>query len=330
MKKLSLAVWFFALLALILDSRCSSDAVRRALSLCMQTILPSLFPLFVCSAMLMPALSRLRFPKFLGRMLHLPRGTEGLFLLGSVGGFPLGARCFAQAVENRQLSREDAAGLLGICSNCGPAFLFGILPSVFSHPLAPMFCFLIQLECAMLIARFRRCAASCADVAPLEPVSLSQAVQSAMRAVGTVCAWILLVSVGSAFLGKWVLLQFPAPVRAASEGILELTSGCLALKAVPEDGLRFILCCGLLNFGGVSVLLQIRAVADGIPMGRCVLQKLCQAAAAVLLSAALVRFGPAALLMPVLCGCFRKKQWNFPSGCGIIPVKREVSDHAVS
>ena len=49
--------------ALILDSRCAAGSVREAIELCIGTLIPVLFPLFVLSAMLVPALGALRMPR---------------------------------------------------------------------------------------------------------------------------------------------------------------------------------------------------------------------------------------------------------------------------
>ena len=63
MRKRTAAGLLFAMLVLILDSRCAADSAREAIELCMGTLIPVLFPLFVLSAMLVPALGALRMPR---------------------------------------------------------------------------------------------------------------------------------------------------------------------------------------------------------------------------------------------------------------------------
>ena len=89
------------MLALILDSRCAADSAREAIELCIDTLIPVLFPLFVLSAMLVPALGALRMP-LLSKILGFPEGGGGLFLIGCAGGFPVGAACVTQAARDSQ------------------------------------------------------------------------------------------------------------------------------------------------------------------------------------------------------------------------------------
>ena len=128
MKKRTTIALLTAMVLLILDSRCTADSAREALSLCARTLIPSLFPLFVLGGMLAPGLAGLRIPG-LSRILGFP---EGFFLLGCLGGYPLGAACIAQAVERNELSKTDAGRMTGLCSLCGPGFLFGVLGGILS------------------------------------------------------------------------------------------------------------------------------------------------------------------------------------------------------
>lgn len=319
-------------LFLILDSRCAAESMARGLELCLRTVIPSLFPLFVLSGILVPQLAKLPFPRSIGQFLGLARGTEGIFLLGAVGGFPLGAQCITRAVESQQLSREDGERMLGFCDNCGAAFLFGILPGLFQNPLIPLMCFLIQLESAVLVAALWPGESRGAGNFTPRQVSLSSSVQRSVRSMATVCAWITLSCVGTGFLQKWLFPFLPPYARILCTGLVELTAGCMSLGSIAEESLRLMFCCGFLCFGGLSVLLQIHGIAASqqLSMARCIRQKLTQGVFGVCLAAGVIRFGWAFLLLPVPLCCFCKKEWNFLRSCGIIPSKREVSDHAVS
>lgn len=319
-------------LLLILDSRCAAEGMARGLELCLKTVLPSLFPLFVLSAILIPQLASIPFPRKIGRFLGLPHGAEGIFLLGAVGGFPLGAQCITRAVETGQLSRQDGERMLGFCDNCGAAFLFGILPALFGNPLIPLLCFLIQLEGAVLVAAIWPGTRHASGRFTPQPVSLSASVQRSIRSMATVCAWITLCCVGTGFLQKWLFPFLTPYLRILCTGLLELTAGCLSLERIADESIRLLFCCGFVCFGGISVLLQIHGIAAGqqLSMSQCIRQKLLQAFFGVCLAAGVVTFGWFFLLIPIPVCCFFKKEWNYLQSCGIIPSKREVSDHAVS
>ena len=313
-----------AMAAVILDSGGAARSVREALSLCLETVIPGLFPLFVLGAMAVPLLAELPFPPGLHRLLGIPRGCEGLFLLGAVGGFPLGAQCIAQAVRSGGLSRKAGERMLGFCSNCGISFLFGILPALFVSIRAPILCFLVQLESAFLIAVLWPGGDRGKSPFRSTACSLAQSVPKAIGSMALVCGWILLAAVLRGFLEQWLFPFLPPTVCLLTSGFLELTGGCLGLSALPSQELRFLLCCGFVCFGGVTVLLQIRAVgaAADLSIGVCVAQKLTQALVGMLLALGILRFGAVFLLLPVFFLPAVKKHWLFPAPWGIIKERR--------
>ena len=301
MRKRTAAGLLFAMTALILDSRCAAGSARDSIELCIGTLIPVLFPLFVLSAMLVPALGALRMPR-LSKILGFPEGGGGLFLIGCAGGFPVGAVCAAQAARDKLLSREMAEDLLGLCSFCGPSFLFGVIGNVLSLRDAAVL-FAIQLETALLIAVFRRRSAPGVFRSSAEAVSLPQAVRRAISSIATVCAWVVLAGVVAGFLRRWIFPLLPKALGILLTGILELTNGVFALEEL-SPGLRLPFCAFFVTFGGVSVLLQIAAVAApaGLRMGKCIRQKTVQAllAAAIAILTQSVGLWAIALPLPVL------------------------------
>lgn len=299
------------MLCLILDSRCAAEYARESLLLCLKTVIPGLFPMFVLSGMVVSQLFGTKGSLLSGleRLLGLPSGSGSIFLLGAVGGFPVGAQCIAQSVGDRGLSKADGERLLGFCNNCGPAFLFGILGSVFADPAMPLLVFLIQLESALVTAALWRGSSSRMEAAPGAPMSLSQAVSRAVRSMVSVCAWVILAGVVTGFLKRWLFPFLPEPVPEIIAGPLELTGGVLGLASIESDGLRFILCCIFVCFGGVSVLLQIQSIAGekGLSAALCLRQKAVQGLLGGVLGAGVLSFGPVIFAIPVLFVLFWKK-----------------------
>ena len=279
--------------ALILDSRCAADSARNALGLCARTLVPSLLPLFVVSAMLVPGLQRFRIPR-LSRLLGFPEGGEGIWLLGLFGGFPVGAAAVVQASQEGQLNREKAGRMLGLCSFCGPAFLFGVLPQ-FLTVTEVIALFIIQAQTGLLLSSFWP-EKSTASLSPaVQDVSLPVAVRRAVDSMLTVCAWVVLAAVAAGFLRRWVFPFLPQNVGLLLTGLLELTTGIFSL---PSEH-RFLLCSLFVCFGGVSVLLQIGGLASpaGISMVSCIFQKTLHGILGVLLCWCCQRLGWGVLLL---------------------------------
>lgn len=304
------------LLCLIFDSRCAAESAFEALDLCLRTVIPSLFPMFVLSGLLTAGLSGAGSPwiRRLERLAGLPGGTGGIFLLGAVGGFPVGAQCLAQGVQDQAISKKDASRMLGFCDNCSPGFLFGILGRLFVDPRTPLWVLIIQLETALLAARMW----SGTDWLPLDPpkrsCSLPQAVNQGVRSIVSVCAWVILAGVMMGFLQRWLFPLLPEPVPEIIGGLLELTGGVLGLSGVAGDESRLILCAVFVCFGGLCVLMQIQAIASpaGLSMDFCIRQKLFQGAVGGLLAAGVAKLGPWVLVIPVLILFFWKIAVEIP------------------
>ena len=295
----AVSVLLAAMVLLILDSRAAARSALEAMELCRKTLIPTLFPLLVLSSLLVPKLSSLRIPLF-SRLLMIPAGSEAIVLLGCAGGFPVGAACIAQAVETGGLSKKDANRMLGLCSFCGPAFLFGVIGSLFSLPEAAVL-FIIQLETALLVGAFWPGEPGSAYAPPRNSVDLPAAVRRSVSSMASVCAWVMLSGVAAGFLDRWLFPLLPSPLGPVLTGLLELTNGVFSLYALPAD-LRFLFCAVFVCFGGVSVLLQIGglAAAAGLSMSECIRQKAVQALLGGFLALLFRRLGPAALFLPLL------------------------------
>ena len=316
MKKGTAAALIFAGLALILDSRCAAEAAREALTLCARTLIPGLFPLLVVAGMLVPGLSGLRMEP-LARLLGLPRGGEGIWLLGLWGGFPVGAAAISQGVRSGAVDKRDGTRMLGQCSQCGPAFLFGVLPQFLPMEQVVML-FLIQMGTALLVGACWPGASNRTLSPTAQPLSLPEAVSRAISAMLSVCAWVILAAVMTGFLRRWLFPLMPDVAGLVLTGLLELTNGIFAL---PEEN-RFVLATLFVCFGGISVQLQIAGLASeaGLSTKTCLAQKAAQAVMGGLTAHGCARFGPAALLLiPGLL--FAKIMVEIP--CGLVYNTRE-------
>ncbi|MBQ9460228.1 MAG: sporulation protein, partial [Oscillospiraceae bacterium] len=95
----------------------AADAARQGLALCLQSVLPSLFPFFVLSSLLVScgagdACARAFGPAM--RPLFGMGGSGALALaMGLAGGYPVGARTAAELYRDGALSRSEAERLLG-------------------------------------------------------------------------------------------------------------------------------------------------------------------------------------------------------------------------
>lgn len=259
----------FGMLLLILDSSIALEGAADGLELCLQTVIPSLFPFFMLSSLLTESLhgSVIRCLRPLGKHMGLPAGAEAILMVGALGGYPMGAACISQAVSEKRISPGDAARMMAFCNNPGPAFIFGIAGMMFDTYWAGWLLWAIQLAGA-IIAGLLVPGKSLRMSQPgeLKHPSLSTCLHSSIRSMAGVCGWVILFRVLLRFLDCWFLWALPAEMRILVCGLTELTNGCCMLREIRDPGLRFILCSVLLSFGGLCVGLQTNSVAQGVPM----------------------------------------------------------------
>ena len=241
------------MVVLILDGKTALTGASQGVILCAQQVIPSLLPFFLLSGAV------LRDLKGGGSVLGIP---TSIGVCGFLGGYPMGARSVGQAYASGALNRDQAERLLGCCCNAGPAFFFGMLPALFPEKWMVWALWAIHVGSALLVWA----------LGPGEKIRMSPlpagsgGMQEAVKAMGTVCGWVIFFRVWIAFLSRWVFWAIPLPVQAAVTGLLELVNGCSALGYVGDVGLRFILCSGMLGFGGICVAMQTKSVIGDLPM----------------------------------------------------------------
>ncbi len=272
------------MLILILDAKTSVSGAVSGVALCMQAVIPSLFPFFVLSSLITGALTgtSLRWMRVIGKWLRIPACGESIFLTGLVGGYPLGAAMVADACRKKRLTDRDAMRMMAFCSNAGPAFIFGMAGNMFESRWVPCLLWIFQILAAAITAAVLPGEPRAATLGCTEEVSLVGALKSALYAMASVCGWVVLFRVLISFLQRWCLWLLPAQGQVLAMGILELSNGCFALEMIGNQGTRLILCALFLSFGGLCVLMQTASVSQGADIrmyfpGKCMQACICVA-----------------------------------------------------
>ena len=266
----------------------SAAAAREGITLCLNLLIPSLFPFFVCSSLFI-ALGLADLPgKLLNRWMRPLFGVGGscvsALLLGAVGGYPVGLRCLDQLYHTGQCSREDTYRLSAYCNNCGPAFILGVAGAgIFCSSGAGLLLLLTHLGASVLVGLLFRFyhpprQKSEAGSAP-SPVTATagsftavfpSCVRGSFSSTLNVCAYVILFSVVIrltdctgllALLSRLLLLPLPPGTnpglcRSFVAGILELSTGIGALQGLISSPVAFPLAAFLLGWGGLSVHCQ--------------------------------------------------------------------------
>lgn len=255
---------------LILDPKTASSGVKEGINLCLEAVIPALFPFLFLSGMLCHILYSIQMGilRPLGKICRMPPGSEGILLTGLIGGYPVGATLIANAYKDGCLSKNDSKRMLGFCNQAGPAFIFGMLGPISSSTSLPWLIWGLQILSAIITA----------FLLPGTPDNLStkrkteipkpaDALSSAIRTMATICGWVVIFRVILVFLRRWFLWLLPVPIQVLLTGFLEISNGCSSLSGLEHPGICIIISGCILSFGGICVGMQTLSVCKELGSG---------------------------------------------------------------
>lgn len=107
------------------------ESGKIAINLCINSVIPSLFPFFVLQDMLIKLGFGELISKFFGKVFFklFKCNSPAPFLLGIIGGYPVGAKAISSLYNSKKISKYEAEHLLSFCVNSGPAFIIGFAGS---------------------------------------------------------------------------------------------------------------------------------------------------------------------------------------------------------
>lgn len=275
-----------AALALVTSPNDAMAYARKGLELCASVIIPSLFPFFVLSGMVV----ELGFASYIGKLFErLMRPLFGVggacaapLALGFVGGYPTGARTAILLYEKGVCSRAETERMLAFCNNSGPAFILGVVGAgVFGSGAAGVLLYLAHAAASIIVGILFRIFGGKVDakrgekpqfsseVSSLAP-AFASSVASALNATLGICAFVvfftvvinMLVRLGAIPFAAGLLAKLPLlDEQGASQlltGLIEISSGVWTLKDA-VGGLRreLALAAFMLGWAGLSVHCQV-------------------------------------------------------------------------
>ena len=281
----NLQVSLFLLLLLMIPFY--GEAMRigtvRGIHLCVTTIIPSVFPFMILSSVMigycvfdhMDFLSR-PFEK----LFHIGKSGLPAFLCGSLCGFPLGAKCAAEAYAHGYLSKDECERLIGFSSNASPAFVICGIGAMRKSILEGVLLYAVMLFSAVIVGiifGIKKEAHPRPVVHKTESFSFTDTVERAGINTLYVCSYLLLFSALIGILQSFVFKN--AVISAIFLPILEIGSATAFLAQLNlPSAFSMALTAFAVSFGGLSVHLQSAGLlrGTGISMKPYYISKLLQ------------------------------------------------------
>lgn len=272
------AVFFLVLLFTHADL--AMDGVRRGLSLCTETLFPSLFPFLVLSELLVAMhageiLSRL-FSRPVSRLFGLSGNAAAALLLGSLCGFPTAMTTATALYRNGEIGKKEMERLMLFANNPSSGFLIGAVgEALFGNRHAGVMLYGITLFSSLLIGVFLRIFFGIAGEKnsniplyvqrkSLSPSDFTGSVKRGFSTMLQVCAFLLFFSAVIGCLSALPSFAALPPIfRALFAGSLEMTSGISLSASSLSPEIAYLLTAFLTGFAGLSVCLQLFSVTEG-------------------------------------------------------------------
>lgn len=286
---------------LVTNPQSCLDAAQNAINLCIEAVIPSLFPFFVCSGLLcalgFSALCSHFLSPLMRPLFNLPGAGALTFFMGILSGYPIGAATAVDLYKTGQCTKAEAERMLAFCNNSGPMFIIGMVGgSCLGNEIAGWYLYISHIIAAMFVGLvFRFYKSSSVPDRTLPPslteskntnlVSLGGVIDSSVFSILKVCGFVIFFAVFIKSL----------PSNPYLYSLVEITGG---IKALAQSGtactLPFISL--FLALSGLSVLFQVSAIIQpfGLSLKAYISGKLLQGILSFVITHILLRVFPLA------------------------------------
>lgn len=244
---------------LLVFSKSNLDSGIYAINLCLTSIIPSLFPFFVVSRLILDLGICHDISNKLANVSRKILGSKNsisVFILGIIAGYPVGTKNICHLYSTKNISKNKAHSLLLYCSNSGPAFIVSMAGvGIFSSATVGIKLYLIHIFSALFVGiliNFIHKDYELEQDLPFKTKPFSIAIISAIKESMESC-----IAVSAFVIFFTVFLSCIPMFPSLLSGFIEIGGGLNAIKLsnMSKEG-KLLLSSAVIAFGGVSVHFQ--------------------------------------------------------------------------
>lgn len=279
----------------------SRSGAVQGITMCLQTLVPSLFPFMAVTQLLVRSGVCSRASRFLHRPTRALFGISGsfapVFLLCMIGGYPVGAAGIRELYSNNELNLKEARRAALFAVGAGPGFLLSFTGiSVYGNWHVGFVLLIAQTTSAVALGIMTRIFCGTAESsntvnknAPSPPLgaALTESVYGATRAMAVMAGFVVLFSAVQSILNGLIHWQ---TLKTTLTLTLEVCGAVTVLaREHPVEMTAFAV-----GFGGICVHCQILAVLGDIGVNKALffLYRIFQGILTALFTHLLLRFTP--------------------------------------
>lgn len=269
LKHFLLALTLIALCICIIGfSQSIGTGIKNGISVCLNQLIPSLFPFMIFSSYIaccnLPLKKNGRADKICNILFEMGAVCVMPYVLGLLGGYPIGAKTIATLKKAKKLSQNETERLFYWCINPGPAFTITAVGTfMLGNTRAGIIIYTACILSSLTIGFFCRFLSdgekNGTEFTP-SPISQTRRIVSAVSegssAMISVCAWVLTFCALSSI---FELLPISKNTLLFIKLIAEVTTGCSTAAA---SGMPLTVIAAVIGFGGFAVICQICVYAD--------------------------------------------------------------------
>ena len=254
---------------LIVFSAPVKQGVSNGIDICLNTVIPSMFPFMCLGQIAINCISDEYVPKFIEKAFFytfgLPKQAIKTVIIGLCGGYPTGSFVASTQFEKGELSAAQAKKIMLFSLNSGPAFsILAVGENMCHSKVLGLFVFISStLSCIItgiiLGAIGKNSETLEAKPAEFKKDSLSQEfTQSVEKSVGAslkMCGWIMIFS---AALSLAENPGIPESVKTILDAVSEVTVGCIKNSNSP------VILAAVISWGGICVHCQIKGFMNNV------------------------------------------------------------------
>ena len=289
-------------LCLLIFSKNNLPAVKSGLSLWANSVVPSLFPFFVATELLMHTniVSQLGLilNNYMKPLFNVRGEGSFAFIMGIISGYPVGAKIATNFRKNNICTKEECERLLSFTNNSGPLFIIGTVGILmFKNTAIGILLFITHILACIsvgIIFRFWKKnkqselynLKNSSKINTKKEVSfsnlgevLAESITSSISTILLIGGFVVIFSSIISILQSGGILNLISTclspianslnidttfISSILTGILEITNGINSISniACKKISINIIITAFLLGFGGISVLLQVWSITS--------------------------------------------------------------------
>lgn len=292
-------VFLIFAVSLLLFSKNNLTAVKNGLILWATSVVPSLFPFFVATELLLHTNIVNLLGKSLNKCMRPIFNIDGkgsfCFIMGLISGYPVGAKIACEFRKQNICPKTECERLLSFTNNSGPLFIVGTVGiSMFGNTTIGLLLLITHILACItvgIIFRFWKNddfrsyknsdyissknsnLVTFSNLGSVLSESITNSIQTILLIGGFVVIFSSVISIlkSSGLLHNFSLLFIPlfnilhidtSFISPIITGFLEITNGInnISLIKTKQISINIIFTAFLLGFGGISVLLQVWSI----------------------------------------------------------------------